>query len=69
MCTNTKSDCTVREEPADRKLSVNSYRITISKANSTSEKGHTSFWVMLVGDALSQGVIYLTSWAGRPSTF
>lgn len=52
MCTNTKSDCTIREEPADRKLSANSDHTTISKANGTSEKGHTSFWVMLVGDAL-----------------
>lgn len=52
MCTNTKSDYTIREELADRKLGVNSNHIAIRKANGISEKGHTSFWVMLVGDAL-----------------
>lgn len=52
MCTNTKSDYTIREELADRELGVNSNHIAISKANGISEKGHISFWVMLVGDAL-----------------
>lgn len=65
MCTNTKNDYTVREELADRKLGVNSDHIAISKANGTSEKEHTTFWVIFVGDALWQGVNHLTSWAGR----
>lgn len=52
MCTNTKSEYTVKEELADRKPSVNSDHIAISKANGISEKGHISFWVMLVRHAL-----------------
>lgn len=60
MCTNIKGDYTVREELADRKLSANSDHIAISKANGISEKGHISFWVVLVGDALWQGVNHLT---------
>lgn len=52
MCTNTKNYYTVREELADRKLGVNSDHIAISKANGISEKEHTTFWVIFVGDAL-----------------
>lgn len=56
-----KGEYMARQELADRNLGVNSDYKVNGNANSTSEKGCTSFWVVLVGDALTQGVNHLAS--------
>lgn len=52
---------TARQELAERNPGVNSDHKVNSNANGISEKGCTSFWVMLGGNALRQSVNHLAS--------
>lgn len=64
-CTNTKWKHTARQELAERNPGVNSDHKVNSNANGISEKGCTSFWVMLGGNTLRQSVNHLASWARK----